>query len=179
MLFLTVGLVVVVAAVAVLLRVAGGGDDDSGAVAADVSGTPSPQRADLSPLPVDVPPPAPEVDAPCSSLMAKMPLQLAGEQSRPVSSDSPYVYAWGDPALVLVCGAGRPAGFDVTAGLLQIGAVQWFVDDSDPDVYVWTAVDRPVYVQLTVPSSMDSAAATQLSAIVAETLPAQEPQPAG
>jgi hypothetical protein len=178
MLWLTVVLVVVVAAVAVLLRLSGSGDDDGGAVA-DVSGTPSPQRADLSPLRVDVPSPAPEVDAPCESLLGEMPLELAGEQSRPVSSDSPYVYAWGDPALVLVCGVGRPAGFDVTAGLLQIGAVQWFVDDSDPDVYVWTAVDRPVYVQLTVPSSMDSAAATQLSAIVAETLPAQEPQPAG
>ena len=44
---------------------------------------------------------------------------------------------------------------------------------------MWTAVDRSVYVQLTVPSSMDSASATELSTVIGDTLPAQPPQPAG
>ena len=36
---------------------------------------------------------------------------------------------------------------------------------------------RPVYVQVTLPSSVDSAPVTLLSPVVAGALPAQEPQP--
>jgi hypothetical protein len=174
-------LVPVIVAAVVLVRVLGGGsggDTGSGDVA-DVSGTPGPQREDLPPLPVDVPPVTAEADAACPGLMGALPLELAGEQSRPVQSNSPFAYAWGDPPLVLVCGVDRPAGFVATSGLIQIDAVQWYVDDSDPDTVVWTAVDRPVYVQLSIPSSLDSAAATELSDLIATTLPAQEPQPGG
>jgi hypothetical protein len=87
------------------------------------------------------------------------------------------VRAWGDPAVVLVCGVDRPAGFTPAAGLLQINAVQWYVDTSDPQAVVWTAVDRPVYVQVRLPVSADSAAVTELTPAVAA-LPARAPQPA-
>jgi Protein of unknown function (DUF3515) len=170
--------VVVVAGVAVLVRVVGGGDDGSGNVA-DVSGTPSPEREDLPPLAVDVPPVTAEADAACPALMSALPLELAGEKSRPVKSNSPFAYAWGDPPVVLICGVDRPAGFVATSGLIQIDAVQWYVDDSDPDTVVWTAVDRSVYVQLSIPSSLDSASATELSDIIAKVLSAQQPQPGG
>jgi hypothetical protein len=174
-------LVPVIVAVVVLVRVLGGGSggDPGGGNVADVSGTPSPQREDLPPLPVDVPPVTAEADAACPGLMSALPLELAGEQSRPVQSNSPFAYAWGDPPLVLVCGVDRPAGFVATSGLIQIDAVQWYVDDSDPDTVVWTAVDRSVYVQLSIPSSLDSAAATELSDLIAKALPAQQPQPGG
>ena len=162
----------------VLVRVLGGGDDagSSGPVA-DISGTPAPQRTDTAPLPVQVPPVTPEAEASCPGLMGNLPLDLAGEQSRPVDSDSPFAYAWGDPAVVLVCGVDRPAGFVATAGLIQINGVQWYVDDSDPDTVVWTAVDRPVYVQVRIPSSVDSGPVAALSPIIGATLPAQDPRP--
>jgi hypothetical protein len=96
-----------------------------------------------------------------------------------VKSNSPFAYAWGDPPVVLICGVDRPAGFVATSGLIQIDAVQWYVDDSDPDTVVWTAVDRSVYVQLSIPSSLDSASATELSDVIAKALPAQQPQPGG
>jgi hypothetical protein len=176
-LIVTAVLVPVVVAVVVLVRVLGG-DASSGSVA-DVSGTPAPQRENLPPLPVEVPPVTAAADAACPGLMSALPLTLAGEQSRRVSSNSPFAYAWGDPPIVLICGVDRPAGFVATSGLIQIDAVQWFVDDSDPDANVWTAVDRSVYVQLRIPSSLDSAAATELSTIIAQTLPVQAPQPGG
>jgi hypothetical protein len=171
--------VVVVAGVAVLGRVVGGGADDGSRNVADISGTPGPEREDLPPLAVDVPPVTAEADAACPALMSALPLELAGEKSRPVRSNSPFAYAWGDPPLVLICGVARPAGFVATSGLIQIDDVLWYVDDSDPDTVVWTAVDRSVYVQLSIPSSLDSASATELSDVLARVLPAQEPQPGG
>jgi hypothetical protein len=51
--------------------------------------------------------------------------------------------------------------------------VNWLVDTSDPDRIVWTAVDRPVYVQVTVSADTDSAPVTALGPVIADTLPAQ------
>ena len=164
----------VVAAV-VLTNVLGGEDDGP----ARVEGSTSPQRDQLPVLPVEVPPVTPEADATCPALMEKLPLELVGEPSRLVQSDSPFAYAWGDPPVALVCGVDRPAAFAPDSALYQINGVFWFVDDSDPDTTVWTAVDRPVYVEVQVPASIDSAPATVLSTTIAEVLPYQAPDPTG
>jgi Protein of unknown function (DUF3515) len=171
-------LVPVVVVLVVVVRVLGGdgGGAGDGAVA-EVEGTPAPQREDLPPLPVDVPPVTPQADADCPALMGALPLDLSGAASRPVQSDSPFAYAWGDPPVVLVCGVDRPAGFVATAGLIQINGVQWFVDTTDPDTVVWTTVDRAVYVQVSVPGTVDSGPVTVLSTLMAKTLPFQQPQP--
>src|SRR4051794_41574739 len=109
--------------------------------------------------------------------MKTLPLELMGEPSRRVKSDSPYAYAWGDPPVVLICGVGRPAGYVAGAALIQINGVSWYVDTSKPDTTVWTAVDRPVYVQISLPSSVDSAPVTALTPQIAAALPFREPQP--
>jgi hypothetical protein len=172
-LLVTVVALPLVVVLLVLVRVVGGGDgfDDGGQDVAAVEGTPSPAREDLPPLPVDVPPVTPEADASCPALMAALPLELAGEQSRPVQSASPFAYAWGDPPVVLVCGVDRPAGLDETSPLIQINGVNWFVDTSDAEQVVWTAVDRPVYVQVTVSADTDSAPVTALGPVIGDALP--------
>jgi hypothetical protein len=104
-------------------------------------------------------------------------LELDGEPSRRVQSDSPYAYAWGDPAIVLVCGVDRPEGYVTGAAAIQINGVQWYVDTSDADSTVWTTVDRPVYVQISLPPSVDSAPVTALTPQIAQTLPYREPTP--
>ncbi|MGY1642436.1 DUF3515 domain-containing protein [Geodermatophilus sp. SYSU D00703] len=159
----------------VLTRVLGDDGGDGGSPVAEVGGSPAPERADLPPLPVEVPPVTPEADASCPALMSALPLELAGEPSRPVQSDSPFAYAWGDPPVVLVCGVDRPAGLEPTSPLIQINGVNWFVDTSDPDVVVWTTVDRPVYVRVTVTADTDSAPVTALGPVVNDALPAQQP----
>jgi hypothetical protein len=164
----------VVIATVVLTNVFGGDEPDG---PARVAGSTSPQRADLPVLPLDVPPVTPETDATCPDLMAALPLELAGEPSRRVRSDSPFAYAWGEPPIALICGVDRPAGFAPDSALYQINGVFWFVDDSDPDTTVWTAVDRPVYVEVTVPATVDSGPATVLSTTIAQVLPYQEPDP--
>jgi hypothetical protein len=168
-----------VVALAVLVRVLGGsgGADDGGSPAADVSGGTSTGGEDLPVLPVQVPPVTPEADASCPALMGTLPLELSGEQSRRVQSVSPYAYAWGDPAVVLICGVDRPAGYVVGVSTIQINGVQWYVDTDDPDTTVWTTVDRPVYVQISLPSSVDSAPVTALTPQIAQALPYRDPQP--
>ena len=78
---------------------------------------------------------------------------------------------------MLICGVDRPAGFVAGAALIQINGVQWFVDTSNPDTTVWTAVDRPVYVQITLPASVDSAPVTALTPQIAQALPYRDPAP--
>jgi hypothetical protein len=176
-------LVPVVLALVILANVLGGdsgrSDDDPGNGPASVDGSTPPQREDLPVLPVDVPPVTPEAEASCPALMSTLPLELAGEPSRRVQSDTPYAYAWGEPPIVLVCGVDRPAGFVVGVSAIQINGVQWYVDTSDPESTVWTTVDRPVYVRITLPAEVDSAPVTALTPQIAEALPYREPDPAG
>ena len=170
-------LVPVLVVLVVLANVLGGTEDDDGQGPAAVDGSTPAQRADLPVLPVEVPPATPEADASCPALMGTLPLELAGEPSRRVDSDTPYAYAWGDPAIVLICGVDRPAGFVVGTSAIQINGVQWYVDTSDPDATVWTTVDRPVYVQITLPPEVDSAPVTALTPQIAAALPYREPDP--
>lgn len=173
-------LVPVVVAVVVLVNLLGGrsADPDPGrAGPAEIEGGAPSVRDDLPVLPVEVPPVTPEADASCPQVMSGLPLELQGEPSRKVQSDSPFAYAWGEPPVVLVCGVDRPAGFTVGVSAIQINGVQWYVDTSDPDATVWTTVDRPVYVQVTLPPSVDSAPVTALSTPIAGALPYREPEP--
>lgn len=166
-------LVPLIAAVVVVTRIVGHGSSS----VADVSAPPSSQRDELPVVSVAVPAVTPQAQASCPTLMEKLPPELANEQSRRVKSETPFAYAWGDPATVLICGVDRPAGFAATAGLIQINGVQWYVDTSSKEHVVWTAVDRPVYVQVTVSADTDSAPVTALSDVIAAVLPQQPPQP--
>ncbi len=165
-------MVPVLVVVLVLVRVLGddgeGGDDAEGPVA-DVGG-PGQQREDLPVLPVEVPPPTAEADAACPALIQALPLDLLGEPARLVDSDSPYVAAWGDPPVVLVCGVPQPEALVPGEGLITIDGVTWFVEQSE-EATTWTAVDRAVPVEVTLPPDVDSAPVTVLSGPIGETLP--------
>jgi hypothetical protein len=168
---------VVVVVLVVVFRVAAGGSS-SGPVA-EVSGAPPAPGSPQPVLHVDAPNPDPAADAPCTALFQALPVQLEGDDPRVVQSASPYVRAWGDPPVVLVCGVTRPAGFTASSGLIQINGVAWYVDTTAKDTVVWTAVDRAVYVQVRVPASADSSSVTYLTAPIEKALPAQAPTPGG
>lgn len=169
----------VVLALVVLVRVVGdsGTSAHTGHGPAEINGSAPAQRENLPVLKVAVPPVTPEADQQCPALMSKLPLELAGEQSRRVDSASPFAYAWGDPAVVLICGVDRPAGFVAGTATIQINGVQWYVDTTNPDTTVWTAVDRPVYVEVRLPAEVDSAPVTALTTDLAQALPYREPTP--
>jgi hypothetical protein len=173
----TAVLVPVVVALVVLVNVIGGPSDAGDGGAAAVQSTPLSPRADLPVLPVAVPPVTPEAQEFCPPVMAALPVELTGAFSRRVQAESLFAYAWGEPPIVLVCGVDRPAGFVVGVSAIQINGVQWYVDTTDPDATVWTTVDRPVYVQVSLPPDVDSAPITVLSTAIAGAVPYREPTP--
>jgi len=163
----------VVVVLVVLTHVVG----SRGTTPATVAGPTTSARADLPVLTVATPKVTPQANASCPGLMKLLPLELMGEQSRRVRSASPFAYAWGNPAVVLVCGVPAPAGYVRGASAIQINGVQWYVDTDDPSATVWTTVDRPVNVEVRVPPTSDSAPVTALTTEVAKALPYREPTP--
>lgn len=123
--------------------------------------------------------PAPAADGPeCRALTAALPERL-GEYSRaPVLEPAPSgTAAWqaqgGGEALILRCGLDRPLEFVVGAPIQGVDAVQWFkvADEADVKRSTWFAVDRPVYVALTLPAGSGSTPIQAISTAISDTLP--------
>jgi Protein of unknown function (DUF3515) len=92
----------------------------------------------------------------CESLVEALPVTVA-DQSRRETSGNPLGAAWGDPAIVLRCGAGTPEDYDKFAGCQTVNGLDWFVptstvEDQDADV-VMTTIGRMPAVEVVVPAS--------------------------
>lgn len=126
--------------------------------------------------------PAPDADGDaCRALMARLPDQL-GDYHRAATADPTPAgaAAWraddaGDP-VILRCGLERPDGFVVGAPLQGVDAVNWF-RIGDQGRSTWVAVDRPVYVALTLPDGSGPTPIQLISGAVAGAMPAVKPEP--
>jgi Protein of unknown function (DUF3515) len=163
--------------VVLALVLAGGHHDDS--VVATVTDQPS---TPLSAIRESAPPDNPATAAACTQLLTVLPdeLQYAqGEfaQARPVVSSSPYVRAWGEPAIVLRCGVPRPA--DVVPASTKVWfpfpgndptAVYWDPVDTKQGS-VWTTTDRAVYIEADFPQAYSTPPLQELSVAIMKVLP--------
>jgi hypothetical protein len=113
----------------------------------------------------------------CQDLIAALPTDLGDLPARPVDSPSPYVVAWGDPAVTLRCGVARPPSFIATADVQQINGVTWFPERRGSTA-AWVVVDRPVYVEVLVPAADASAPVARLSTAVTAALKPRPLDPA-
>jgi len=91
----------------------------------------------------------------CADLVSALPGTLDDRAKRAVSG-SDYAAAWGDPAIVLRCGVGRPKGFDRFSQCQRTDGIDWFVPDSTitdlgADV-VMTTVGRSPAVEVRLPA---------------------------
>ena len=94
---------------------------------------------------------------PCEKVSEKLPVALNGLAPRAVHGP-PFVVAWGKPSVVYRCGVARPSGLTPEQRQLVLdtgtGAgrtVEWFPVKKGEQT-VWTAIDRAVYIEVTVPS---------------------------
>ncbi len=124
--------------------------------------------------------PAPKAGDPgCRALLDGLPEQLGDYHRATLVDPAPEgAAAWTgatDP-VVLRCGLDRPADFVVGSPLQGVDAVQWFrVPENDRST--WYAVDRPVYVALTLPSGSGPTPIQVLSGLIDRVLPAVPIQP--
>ena len=147
--------------------------------------------------------PAPRADSPeCGALMGALPEELGDYRRAAAADPAPAgAAAWraasdAEP-VILRCGLDRPAEFVVGAPIQVVDAVQWFeVTDhgglgprpegrgerSDPGIgqgrTTWFAVDRPVYIALTLPAGSGPTPIQEISDAIARTLAAEPIDPA-
>ncbi|MFR9726887.1 DUF3515 domain-containing protein [Streptomyces sp. MS19] len=112
--------------------------------------------------PVEVAPPSPapsgEADEVCRALADALPERVDGHDRRPTEGDSPYVAAWGDPAVTLRCGVGRPPEMTpgdpeydpYTTDMMAVNEVAWLVDEEDGRVR-FTTSESKYFVEVVVP----------------------------
>jgi hypothetical protein len=96
-------------------------------------------------------------EARCQRVTDALPNTVAGQSRRKTQPAAALGGAWGDPAIIVQCGVGVPAGFSTSAACTEADGVGWFVPDSQvndqsADVVMSSAGYRPV-VQVTVPAS--------------------------
>ena len=125
--------------------------------------------------------PAPKGDsAECRALLDALPEQLGDYRRAPAAEPTPPgAAAWtadGEP-VILRCGLDRPAEFVVGSPIQVVDAVQWF-ELADQGRSTWFAVDRPVYVALTLPQGSGPTPIQEISDVIAKSLPAKPIDPA-
>ena len=130
--------------------------------------------------------PAPKADSTeCRTLLDALPDQMGDYRRAPAAQPAPAgAAAWrsepdGEP-VILRCGLDRPIAFVLGSPLQVVDAVQWF-EVADQGRSTWFAVDRPVYVALTLPQGSGPTPIQEISRVLAKTLPAKpvDPGPLG
>jgi Protein of unknown function (DUF3515) len=127
--------------------------------------------------------PAPQADsAECRTLAGALPEQMGDFRRAPAADPAPAgAAAWrtseDGEAVILRCGVDRPAEFVVGSPLQGVDNVQWF-EISDQGRSTWFAVDRPVYIALTLPPGSGPAPIQEISGALAKLLPAKPIDPA-
>ncbi len=142
------------------------------------------RQKDPAPHPVAIAgAPAPAADSPqCAALLASLPDQL-GDYRRAVAAEPvpAGAAAWqpSDPTadpVILRCGLDRPGGFVVGAPLQVVDEVSWFEVKGD-GASTWFAVDRGIYVALTLPQGSGPSPIQVMSRTIAQVMPAQPLSP--
>ncbi|WP_246195503.1 DUF3515 domain-containing protein [Halopolyspora algeriensis] len=133
--------------------------------------------------PLALPPvPAPQAQSSdCAAVLAALPRELPVDGAelprRELAQPAPPgAVAWGDAQhdpVSLRCGIDAPAELTRTSHLTNVSGVDWF-SINEGDLTTWLAVDRPVYVALTVPQEAGTGPVQTLSRVLGRTLPKQE-----
>lgn len=122
--------------------------------------------------------PAPGAEgADCAALTNALPDRMGDYERAELANPAPAgAAAWraaggGDP-VILRCGIDRPLDFVAGTPVQMVNDVAWF-RIADTGRTTWIAVDRPVFVALTLPDGSGSVPIQAITNAVADTLPAR------
>ncbi len=92
----------------------------------------------------------------CSALIDGLPDTVNDELRRPVSPSDALGAAWGDPAIVVLCGGEMPSSYDEFSTCDVADGVGWYVpseqiEDQSVDAVITTIGVRPI-VQVRIPA---------------------------
>ncbi|MFY9808114.1 MAG: DUF3515 domain-containing protein, partial [Pseudonocardiaceae bacterium] len=133
----------------------------------------------LGPLGLAIVPAPSATSTACTRLLTALPEKLDGGElgaltRRSLAAPAPAGAAgWGEPPVVLRCGLDRPDELTATSRLLDVSGVQ-FLELVGLGASTWVAVDRPVYVVVTLPPASGSGPLQQIATVIAETLPQRD-----
>jgi hypothetical protein len=156
-----------------------------GVIVAAVIATRSPVR---EPVVVGAVPAPQSESAQCGRLLGALPESYGDYSKAALAEPAPAgAAAWQSDAadpIVLRCGLDRPTEFDQASPLNVVDGVQWFqVSGADQGLQssTWYAVDREVYVAVTIPDNSGPTPLQSISDAVTETLPQTpiDPNPVG
>ncbi|QCQ91829.1 DUF3515 domain-containing protein [Rhodococcus sp. SGAir0479] len=153
-----------------------------GVIAAAAIANRSPAKEDVGLGPVEAPA---AQSSECTTLMSDLPESLGDYTRAQLRDPAPEATAaWqpaeGDP-VVMRCGLPRPPEFDQASPLSVVDGVQWFEISGAAqgiEASTWYAVDRGVYVAVTVPNGSGPTPLQDASAAVSKALPPQPLDPA-
>jgi hypothetical protein len=91
----------------------------------------------------------------CEGLVKALPEHVSDQKARRTSGSS-LGAAWGDPAIVLRCGVGKPQDYDPVTGCQTADGLDWYVpeagmNDQSADV-VMTTIGRSPAIEVTLPA---------------------------
>ncbi|MBU6347232.1 MAG: DUF3515 family protein [Actinomycetales bacterium] len=101
------------------------------------------------------PTPDVQVRRECSSLISRLPKQVADQEWREIAktstSDPEITAAWGEPVIGLRCGVTRPATIESTSQLITVNRVDWFPEQLSSG-WRFTSMNTQGFVEVTVPN---------------------------
>ncbi|MEU9114753.1 DUF3515 domain-containing protein [Streptomyces sp. NPDC048483] len=129
----------------------------------------------------DVAVPSPQSGAArhCRALHKELPKTVDGLRRGTAEPVSDFTAIWGDPAVTLRCGVGKPdvltygsEHYNPTADAAVVDGVQWLFEKQD-DGYRFTTVLRTAYVEVSVPGTYapEVDVLTDLAGAVKKTVP--------
>ena len=90
--------------------------------------------------------------AACERFAERLPRTMGRDvRRRDTSPAGPHVAAYGDPPIVIRCGAPASAAYKTGDPLLSVNGVSWFYEERG-DVVVWSLPRAFVNVEVTIPA---------------------------
>lgn len=126
---------------------------------------------------IEGPPPQQGDRSACRELVNGLPDAVADQERRKVEPTDAAAAAWGDPAIVLVCGVPAPDGFDEASACTTVNDVDWYIPQEQLDAngesdLTMTTVNREQYVEVRLPADYwpPATALADLSAAVSNNI---------